>query len=85
MEEAMYVVAKQVDFQENIQYFSIDSGDQLGIVCEDPGLYQSSPKLGEPHVSIIHIIIYKNKNENYFLVLLDDSRPPQIVAKRGLD
>lgn len=83
-EEAKYVVLHLPDFKEFIQYFSIQStGSNFSLVYL-PQTYQSEPKLTEKNKEFVHQIIYKNKDEELTLVLMDDSRPPKIIATRKL-
>jgi hypothetical protein len=81
MEEAQFVVRSLPDFKKEIQYFSVESWAIAFPVF--PGVYQSTPELikGRTH-RLIHVIIYKTKANDYKLLLLDDSRPPKIIATK---
>ena len=81
MEEAKYVVEHQPDCEKVTNYLNISSGSGL-VPPDDPLLYRSDPKIAEGQLVVIHEIIYKKKGlPEFCLVLLDDEKPPKIVAK----
>ena len=82
MEEARYSIERLPDFQKLIQYFSVESNCFPWAPATTPTVYQSDPELAKERTAFIHGIIYKTKDENFKLVLLNDSRPPKIVATK---
>ena len=87
-EEACLVAQKLSDFKEIVQYFSVEKNTSYFPlpVTYTPLIGQSDPPLeieGGKR-SFVHVIIYRMIGGGYTLLLLDDSRPPKIVAARKL-
>jgi hypothetical protein len=82
-EEAKYAVERLPDFQELVQYFSVESAGFL-LPATKPEIYQSDPKIADRYTIFIHEIIYKTKTGGFKLVLLDDGRPPSIVVTKDI-
>ena len=80
MEEAKYVVLKLPDFKEFIQYLSVRAIGGPILDPTDPQINQSDPELAKKGTIFIHEIIYKTKEDKIKLVLMDDNRPPAIIA-----
>lgn len=81
-EEALYVVRQCKDFEYVVQYFSVRS-KSIGWNL-DPQLDSSQPDIVANNKAVVHIVIYKIKSGGLKLVLLDDSRPPEIIYQKNL-
>jgi len=82
MEEAKYVVEHLPDCEKVINYLCISSGISFDPTTQDPSLCGSDPKICDGRPIVVHEIIYKKKGPPGFcLVLLNDDKPPKVVAK----
>ncbi len=80
-EEAKFVVEHLSDFQGHAQYFSVESKASIASwSAEQPSIYKSEPPLQDGAEKFVHEIIYKTKSDGLKLVLLNDERPPKIIA-----
>jgi len=84
IEEAKYTVEHQSDFQEIIQYFSVEAVGLPPIPANPPRIYKSDPEFVKQYTNFIHEIIYKTKSGSFKLVLLNDDKPPKIVATKEI-
>lgn len=76
--EAKYIIEHSADFQEFVQYLSVES---IGILSADPSIYKAEPSFGnQKNKEFVHVIIYKTKSNSFKLVLLNDNRPPEVIA-----
>lgn len=77
--EAKYLVEHLPDFQELVQYASVQI---IGIFPGRPTIYESDPVLGDKGAKFIHQIIYRTKSGSFKLLFINDQRPPVIIATK---
>jgi PBP1b-binding outer membrane lipoprotein LpoB len=84
-EEAKFVIQNLPDFQEFVQYLSVETTSNIDPYPTKPTVYQSAPLLqfqeGQGK-GCVHEVIYKTKSGSFKLVLLKDDRPPKITATK---
>lgn len=79
--EAKYFVEHLDDFQQFVQYFSVESkGNILSWAPDPPNVYKSEPALKDEGKNFVHEIIYKTKNGSFKFVVLNDDRPSKVIA-----
>jgi hypothetical protein len=80
-EEASFVIQHLPDFQEQIQYFSVESSGFIFIGF--PNILQSEPDLKSNRDDrLVHVFIYRTKASSFKLIFMNDERPPKILQSR---